>query len=106
MKKYFFHKLLIIFLLLGSLSFRADVNSLMQKGNEFYKSNQFQLAIDEYNKLVKQGFEGTSLYYNLGNAHYRLGKIGYAILYYEKALKLSPADEDVKHNLGTCKTKS
>jgi len=71
----------------------------MQKGNEFYKSNLYQLAIDEYDKLIKQGFEGESVYYNLGNAHYRLGKVGYAILYYEKALKLSPTDEDIKHNL-------
>lgn len=78
---------------------KADVKSVMQKGNVYYKNNQYQLAIDEYDKLIKQGYEGTSLYYNLGNAHYRLGKIGYAILYYEKALKLSPNDEDVKHNL-------
>ena len=35
----------------------------------------------------------------MGNANYRIGKIGYAILYYEKALELSPSDEDVKHNL-------
>ena len=41
--------------------------------------------------------------YNLGNAHYRLGKVGYAILYYEKALKLSPNDEDVMHNLALAK---
>ena len=28
-----------------------------------------------------------------------MGKVGYAILYYEKALKYSASDEDVKHNL-------
>jgi tetratricopeptide (TPR) repeat protein len=77
----------------------ADVKSVMQKGNDFYKNNQFQLALDEYDKLIRQGYEGTSLYYNIGNAHYRLGKVGYAILYYEKALKYSASDEDVKHNL-------
>ena len=89
--------LLMIFISLSIV--KADVKSVMQKGNELYKNNKYQLAIDEYDKLVKQGYEGTSLYYNLGNAHYRLGKVGYAILYYEKALKLSPNDEDVKHNL-------
>ncbi|MFN3871604.1 MAG: hypothetical protein ACK4R9_01245, partial [Ignavibacterium sp.] len=31
--------------------------------------------------------------------YFRTGKIGYAILYFEKALKLSPDDEDVQHNL-------
>jgi len=91
---------IILLMIFISLSIaKADVKSVMQKGNVYYKNNQYQLAIDEYDKLIKQGYEGTSLYYNLGNAHYRLGKIGYAILYYEKALKLSPNDEDVKHNL-------
>lgn len=98
MKKYVNQIVLIIFFILSSFT-NADVKSLMQKGNEYYKNNQYQFAIDEYNKLVKQGYEGTSLYYNLGNAHYRLGKVGYAILYYEKALKFSASDEDVKHNL-------
>ena len=81
----------------------AEVNSLMKSGNELYKNNQYQLAIDEYNKLIKQDYEGASLYYNLGNAHYRLGKVGFAILYYEKALRLSPGDEDAKHNLAIAK---
>ncbi len=102
MKKYLFQIIVLtIFIFVSSM--RADVNSVMQKGNELYKNNQYQLAIDEYNKLINQGYEGVSIYYNLGNAHYRLGKIGFAILYYEKALKLSPTDEDIKHNLALAK---
>lgn len=102
MKKYVFQIIVLMFFISVS-SLLADVNSVMQKGNELYKNNQYQLAIDEYNKLIKQGYEGASVYYNLGNAHYRLGKIGFAILYYEKALKLSPTDEDIKHNLALAK---
>ena len=101
MKKYLYQIILLLIIFVSAL--RADVNSGVQAGNEFYKNNQYQLAIDEYDKLIKQGFEGASLYYNLGNAHYRLGQIGYAILYYEKALKLSPGDEDAKHNLALAK---
>lgn len=102
MKKYLFQAILLVFFIFNSFAI-ADVNSEMQKANEFYKNNQYQLAIDEYNKLISQGYEGASLYYNLGNAHYRLGKVGFAILYYEKALKLSPNDEDAKHNLAIAK---
>jgi hypothetical protein len=97
MKKYLIN--IIYLLILLSTLVKADPNSIMQTANEYYKNNRYQLAIEEYNKLLLDGFEGTSLYYNLGNAHYRLGKVGYAILYYEKALKLSPNDEDIKHNL-------
>jgi tetratricopeptide (TPR) repeat protein len=92
-------KILLLLIIFSSVSFSSDVSELMQKGNEYYRTNQFQLAIDEYNKLVSQGYEGASLYYNLGNAYYRLGKVGYAIMYYEKALKFSPSDEDIIHNL-------
>lgn len=102
MKKYIINIIFLLFIIISSIS-RADSNSIMQTANEYYKNNRYQLAIEEYNKLILDGFEGTSLYYNLGNAHYRLGKVGYAILYYEKALKLSPNDEDVKHNLALAK---
>lgn len=98
MKKDIFKIILLMIFISLSIA-KADVKSEMQKGNVYYKNNQYQLAIDKYDKLIKQGYQGTSLYYNLGNAHYRLGNVGYAILYYEKALKLSPNDEDVKHNL-------
>lgn len=77
----------------------ADVASTMSKANEYYKNNQYQEAINKYKLLIKEGYVGTSLFYNLGNAYYRTGKLGYAILYYEKALRLSPGDEDVLHNL-------
>jgi tetratricopeptide (TPR) repeat protein len=102
MKKHLFQIIILVLFIFNPFA-NADVNSEMQKANELYKNNQYQLAIDEYNKLISQGYEGASLYYNLGNAHYRLGKVGYAILYYEKALKLSPADEDAKHNLAIAK---
>jgi len=101
MKNYLINKIFLL-IIISSLA-KADSNSIMQTANEYYKNNRYQLAIEEYNKLLLDGFEGTSLYYNLGNAHYRLGKVGYAILYYEKALKLSPNDEDVKHNLALAK---
>lgn len=78
---------------------QSSVEELMKKANQFYVNGQFEEAIRTYEELTQQGYEGTSLFYNLGNAYYRIGKIGYAIMYYEKAAKLSPDDEDVKHNL-------
>jgi len=101
MMKYLIY--IFTFVITFACNINADTNSIMQTANEYYKNNRYQLAIEEYNKLLLDGYEGISLYYNLGNAHYRLGKIGFAILYYEKALKLSPNDEDVKHNLALSK---
>lgn len=85
---------------LASLSVKAfNIDEIMDNAAQYYRNNDFLSAISEYEKLTTEGYAGVSLFYNLGNAYYRLGKLGYAILYYEKAHKLSPNDEDVKHNL-------
>ena len=89
----------VVFIMGCSVVIAAQVEDILQKGNTYYREGAYNKAIEEYKKLVDEGYVGTSLFYNLGNANYRIGKIGYAILYYEKALDLSPSDEDVKHNL-------
>lgn len=78
---------------------KSSAESLMAQGNQYYQSKQYDKAVDTYQQIVSAGFEGTSLYYNLGDAYYREGKLGLAILYYEKALRLSPGDGDAIHNL-------
>ncbi len=92
-------QIILTIILFNSGFAQSSVEELMKKANQFYVNGQFEEAIRTYEELTQQGYEGTSLFYNLGNAYYRIGKIGYAIMYYEKAAKLSPDDEDVKHNL-------
>lgn len=91
--------LFILFQLPAQSSAAQDMENVFSSANQNYKTGDFELAASEYEKLIHQGYEGTSLYYNLGNSYYRLGKLGKSILNYEKALKLSPSDEDVLHNL-------
>jgi tetratricopeptide (TPR) repeat protein len=79
---------------------------IFHNGNNFYQNKQYEKAIDAYEQLISEGYEGTSLYYNLGNAYYRINKIGFAILNYEKALQLSPTDEDIQHNLALANAKT
>ena len=71
----------------------------MKQAEDFYKTKKYEKAEETYLKLVNEGIEGTSLFYNLGNVYFREGKLGYAILFYNKALKYSPGDEDIQHNL-------
>ncbi|MEP0861278.1 MAG: hypothetical protein HRF52_07545 [Ignavibacterium sp.] len=92
-------QIILTIILFNSVFAQSSVEELMKKANQFYVNGQFEEAIKTYEAITRQGYEGTSLFYNLGNAYYRIGKIGYAIMYYEKAAKLSPDDEDVKHNL-------
>jgi tetratricopeptide (TPR) repeat protein len=103
--KIFFFFITIIFIV-ASFSFAQNEQEIFQQGNEFFKQKQYDKAIESYGQLVNSGYEGTALFYNLGNAYFREGKMGYAILYYEKALKLSPGDEDIKHNLAIANLKT
>ncbi len=95
------NKFLILFLLISTLSFanEKELINYIQKGNIEYKNQNYELALENYLKVLHQGYTSAELYYNIGNTYYRLGKLGYAILNFEKALKLAPGDEDAQHNL-------
>lgn len=95
---FFLISLLILFFVPESI-FAINIDEQMQQAGAYYRNGEFDNAIKIYEELKNDGYEGTSLYFNLANSYYRIGKLGYAILNYERALKLSPADEDVKHNL-------
>ena len=73
--------------------------AIWKSAEEAYAVGDFDGAIREYQSLEKAGAVSSSLFYNLGNAFYRKGSVGKAILYYERALKLDPADKDIRNNL-------
>ncbi len=98
-QRYFFFFSFIFLVVFTGVVSAINVDEQMQQAGEYYRNGEFDNAIKIYEELKHDGYEGTSLYYNLANSYYRIGKLGYSILNYERALKLSPSDEDVKHNL-------
>lgn len=74
-------------------------DSLFNYAGEAIEKEQYQKAIDAYNKILSQGVEHPNLYYNLGNGYYRTGKTGLAVWAYEKGLQMSPRDKDIQFNL-------
>lgn len=78
----------------------ADAFTLFDTANARYEQQDFEGAISAYLQLVDEGYRGAELFYNLGNAYYKTKAIGPSILYFEKALKFNPDDEDIQHNLG------
>ena len=97
-------KILAIMFLFSALTLAAqDRGELWTKGNDAYSMGQYQGALDNYLEIEKMGYESYKLYYNMGNAWYKLGNMGKAILYYEKALKLDPAGKDAMNNLQIAK---
>ena len=91
---------LVIFCLCSSVIVHAQsATELYKSANEFYKAKQFDKSAEEYEKILSQGYKSAEVYYNLGNCYYKTKVISKAILNYERAIKLSPDDEDIKHNL-------
>lgn len=88
---------LIIFF--ASSLFAQTPDELMKSANKFYQEGQIQQALENYEKILGQGYESGSLYFNLGNAYFKNGNLGKAIFCYEKGLKLEPNDEDLIYNL-------
>ena len=74
-------------------------SSLFSRANESYRHNDFGSAIQYYTEIVNQGNEGAILFYNLGNSYYKSGENAKAILWYERALRLDPRNDDIQHNL-------
>lgn len=80
-----------------------EKGELWTKANDAYSMGQYETALNDYVEIEKDGYQSYKLYYNMGNAWYKTGNIGKAILYYEKALKLNPAGEDALNNLQIAK---
>ena len=76
----------------------GDPTYIFYKGNTYYEDGQYDKAINEYVQLLEQGYESGNLYFNLGNSYFKKGKLGQAILNYEKARRLIPRDGDLKSN--------
>ena len=70
-----------------------------EEGNAAYNEGNYELALEKYWHIVDFGVESAPLYYNMGNAYYKMKEYPLSILYYEKALKLDPGNEDIKVNL-------
>ncbi len=100
------HIILSILFLLSGIGLQAASNdSLMAAGNNYYDEGLYNDAITSYLEIFDHGYESASLYYNLGNAYFKLDDMPSAILYYEKAKKLDPNNEDILFNLNVANSK-
>lgn len=96
----------LVFLLIAFLSESQTPGELYAAGNEMYKSNQFENATEDYEKLISLDYQKPEIYYNLGNSYFKQNKIGKSILSFERGLKLTPGDEDLLYNLAFARAKA
>jgi len=76
----------------------ADAEA-MGAANRLYQVGNYDEAGRIYEQIIAQGFQDSSVYFNLGNTYYRQGDLGRAIVNYQRAALLNPRDADIQANL-------
>lgn len=102
MKRYTFLLLLCVMALSMQAATPAEQKTLADSA---YARAEYAKAVDLYSQLAA-GHPTRDVCYNLGCAYYRTDDIAHSILWFERALKLSPSDKDVVHNLEMARTKT
>lgn len=90
---------MLLVLALASVAAGDNAKTLFFQGNALYGEGRFAEAAAAYEAARAAGVESVSLAFNLGNAYARAGDRGRALLNYERARRLEPADPDVAANM-------
>lgn len=87
--------------LLTLTSFAVNAQqAVIDSANTLYTNGNYAASADKYESILSSGNESAELYYNLGNAYFKEGKLAKSILNYERSLLLDSSDEDAVFNLG------
>jgi tetratricopeptide (TPR) repeat protein len=83
----------------GAISARAEADPVFVRANQDYAAGRFKEAVEGYQNVVQSGRWSANLFYDLGNAWFRAGDFGQAILSYERALALDAHHPEAEANL-------
>ncbi|HXK94293.1 MAG TPA: tetratricopeptide repeat protein [bacterium] len=75
-----------------------DRQGILEQASEFYRQGRLEEALEGFEYLADLGIKNGYLYYNLGNTCFRLGRLGEAILWYERATRYLPRFRDLQVN--------
>ena len=95
----FLYLYLLFLCLPNAVAAEDSAVALYNRAGEAYEREQYEEAVALYEEITKMGIRDGRVYYNLGNAYFKAGDLGKAILSYERARRLLPRDEDVQANL-------
>ncbi|PCJ95335.1 MAG: ion channel protein [Flavobacteriaceae bacterium] len=93
-------QLITILAILISFLGNAQNETLFNNATSAYNEADYNKAIENYLKIIDNGEHSSELYFNLGNAYYKINEIAPSVYYYEKALLLKPNDPEIMTNLG------
>jgi hypothetical protein len=76
-----------------------SARALVDRGVAAYERGEYPDAIDAFSAVLAQGVDDPVVHYDLGNAYFKAGRLGPALLHWRRAHALAPRDEDVAANL-------
>lgn len=79
---------------------------LWDRANTAYINNDYHAAAEAYEQILARGLTSMKLYYNLANAYFKEGRLGKSILFYHRALRLAPGNDDIRYNLGVAEART
>ena len=77
----------------------STINALQDSAVALYDKSQYRDALAIYEQLEQMQIKESALFHNMGNCYVRLGELGEARLYFERALVFDPKNADALHNL-------
>ena len=83
----------------------CELETLKQQADSAYAARQYRQARDHYLRLAGHG-QSLSVYYNLACSYYRLEDYPNSVLWFERACRLDPSDDDARHNLAMARGKT
>ena len=84
----------------------ASIEAMWDAANTAYINNNYAQAAAIYEEILQRGVLSAKLYYNLANACFKQDELGRAILYYRRALRLDPGDDDSRYNLSVAEART
>lgn len=98
--------LILFFILLftGTAAAQDTNKDKFYQGVTFFTAGSYKEALQVWTEVYNTGYRSANLDYNIGNAYFKLKNIPSAILFYERAYLLKPADEDINYNLQVART--
>ncbi len=100
--------LVCLLLLVAPVTAQTEVSptEAMLRANRHYERGEFAEAASIYGAIIEAGVANSDLYYNLGNAYFKLGDLGRAVLNYRRAQRLAPRDADITANLDLARSQT
>lgn len=89
----------------GKLRAYSDDDGTLDSANAAYSEGLYNEALEGYMRIYDKGFTSAALCYNIANTHFKLEDLPSAILFYERALRLKPSDEDIQYNLALTRSR-